>query len=300
MNNNDNENNENVDIEMFPGLVPVTFKDNYVKTWISEDIPSFDIASYVVGTVKQKAILFCKSKGVLAGVPFFNMVFDIVNCKIKWLIKEGSYLEPNMDIGKEGYIRVAEVTGRACDLLKGERAALNILAMVSGIASKSRRIKEMIDENNWNGSVAATRKVGPGLRVPQKYGVLVGGCDTHRMDLSSMVMLKDNAIESCNGITQAVKKARKVTGFSTKIEVETRNLDEALEAINAGADVIMLDNFSPSESEEVAAKLKEIRPNIIIEASGGITEETMSTFMNQHVDIISSSKLIQGVQHVDS
>merc|ERR1712232_1073811 len=141
--------------------------------------------------------------------------------------------------------------------------------------------------------MGATRKVTPGFRLVQKYAVLVGGCDSHRMDLSSMIMLKDNAIDSCGSITNAVKKARQLGGFSLKIEVECRNLEEAIEAGNSNADVIMLDNFTPENAIIVSKEIKTKFPHILIEVSGGITEDTAINYMGPHIDILSTSSLIQ-------
>ena len=280
-------------------LIPPTYKD-HISSWMAEDIPSFDYSSCVVGDKPEKAILYAKADGVLAGVPFFNMVFELVNCKVEWDAKEGTLLKPDMSKGRAGYITLATVTGLAKDILMGERLALNILANASGIAFKSYRLHQIaLAKDGFTGKVAATRKVTPGFRLVQKYAVLVGGCDAHRMDLSSMIMLKDNAIDSCGSITNAVKKARELGGFSLKIEVECRNLEEAIEAGEANADVIMLDNFSPEGAISVSNTIKEKFPHIMIEVSGGITEETASNYMGPNIDILSTSSLIQGVPVVD-
>uniref|UniRef100_A0A7S2UMA0 Nicotinate-nucleotide pyrophosphorylase [carboxylating] n=1 Tax=Attheya septentrionalis TaxID=420275 RepID=A0A7S2UMA0_9STRA len=129
--------------------------------------------------------------------------------------------------------------------------------------------------------------------------LLVGGAATHRLDLSQMVMLKDNHIWSAGSITNAVKLARKAAGFSQKIEVECQNLQEALEATMAGADIVMLDNFEPMQLKADAKIIKERFPQVIIEASGGITTETMSDYLSEHVDVLSQGKLTQGYSCVD-
>ena len=280
-------------------LIPPTFKQT-IALWLEEDIPSFDYSSCVVGDKPEIAILYGKATGVLAGVPFINMVFELVHCTIEWFVEEGTFMNPDISKGREGYLKLAKVTGLAKDILMGERLALNILATASGIAYKSYRLNQIaLSVDEFKGKVAATRKVTPGFRLVQKYAVLVGGCDSHRMDLSSMIMLKDNAIDSCGSITNAVKEARKLGGFSLKIEVESRNLEEAMEAGKANADVIMLDNFSPSEAIRVSKLIKEEFPHIMIEVSGGITEETAKLYMGPHIDILSTSSLIQGVPVVD-
>lgn len=154
---------------------------------------------------------------------------------------------------------------------------------------------------DWKGAIAGTRKVTPGsFRIVEKYGLIVGGCNTHRLDLSQMTMLKDNHIWSCGGnITRAVAHARSAAGFSQKIEVECQSLKEALEAAEAGADVVMLDNYSPDELKKEAKQLKERYPHVIVEASGGITHDTMDQYVCDSVDIISRGDLTQGYACLD-
>lgn len=181
----------------------------------------------------------------------------------------------------------------------GERTALNLMARVSGIATIARRAADIKEANGWSGAVAGTRKTTPGFRLVEKYGLLVGGADTHRYNLSSMIMLKDNHVVSTGSITNAVKKAKLAGGFSMKIEVECQNQDEAEEALTAGADIVMLDNFTPDEVKRVSANLKEQFPHSIIEASGGVTLETLADYFAPSLDVVSTSLLIQSVHHVD-
>ena len=133
----------------------------------------------------------------------------------------------------------------------------------------------------------------------EKYALLVGGVATHRHDLSQMVMLKDNHVWSTGCITSAVQKAKSLAGFSTNIEVECRNLDEAVEACSVGADIVMLDNFDHAGAEEAAKELKAQFPHVLIEVSGGITEETLVKFISPHVDILSMGCLTQGYPCID-
>lgn len=160
-------------------LLPTNWKAAIDK-WMDEDTPSFDYGGFVVGREKRKALLYIKSPGVLAGVPFFTEVFRKVSCAVEWYFKEGQYLDPGID----GRIIVASVSGPCNSLLLGERPALNMLARASGIASRARRLKELKSSYKWPGIIAATRKTTPGFRIVEKYACLVGGVDTHRMDLS--------------------------------------------------------------------------------------------------------------------
>ena len=154
-------------------------------------------------------------------------------------------------------------------------------------------------------TLAGTRKTTPGFRLVEKYGMLIGGCDPHRYDLSTMTMLKDNHIWACqNSITRAVHAAKAAGGFSIKVEVECQTEEEAEEAIRAGADVVMLDNFSGEGVKIASRSLKErLRSGegkeFLIEVSGGLTEENVEGFVCEDIDIISTSSIHQGVKHVD-
>ena len=155
--------------------------------------------------------------------------------------------------------------GPANALLLGERTALNTLSRASGVATRARAASELARAHAWHGRVAGTRKTTPGFRVVEKYALLVGGAATHRLDLSQMVMLKDNHIWSAGGISGAVRVARAAAGFTSKIEVECRTHEEAIEAARAGADIVMLDNFGAEPLKAVAAKLKTEFPALVIE-----------------------------------
>jgi len=173
------------------------------------------------------------------------------------------------------------------------------MARSSGIATRARKAREIAQEAGWKGRVAGTRKTTPGFRLIEKYSLLVGGADTHRYDLSSMVMLKDNHVSSVGSIKSAVQKAREACGFSLKIEVECQNKEEAEEAILAGADIVMLDNHTPDMLKPAARYLKEKYPHALIEASGGISPETLKSYLLPDVDVISMGSLIQSVNVID-
>lgn len=286
-----------------------------VTHWLAEDTPSFDYGGFVVGSEPRTAQLLCKSPGVLAGQPFVEEIFRQLDCEVKWEsgYKDGDFIDP-----KGGKIKVASVSGPTRQLLLGERVALNSLARCSGVATKSRRVLELTRKAGYQGIIAGTRKTTPGFRLVEKYGMLVGGIDGHRHDLSSMIMLKDNHIWAKGSITKAVHAARAVGGFALKIEVECQSEEEADEAIEAGADIVMLDNFDGPGLKIAAKSLKDRwrgKREILLESSGGLTEENVGGYINNgelccdiaerhranlpDIDIISTSSVHQGVAHVD-
>lgn len=231
---------------------------------------------------------------------------------VEWHVKEGETIEPVK--------HCATVRGPIRKILLGERVALNILARCSGIATKSASLVKALRSYGWNGTLAGTRKTTPGFRIVEKYGILVGGADPHRHDLSSMTMLKDNHVWACankNGATNsiesiaaaipmAVEAAKAAGGFATKIEVECRSVEEANAAVASGADVIMLDNFTADGVRDVARRLKQEwaakgKPpgTFLIEVSGGLTESNVEAYACPDVDILSTSSIHQGTGIID-
>ncbi|RAR04643.1 glycoside hydrolase family 16 protein [Stemphylium lycopersici] len=251
-------------------LLPQTYK-RYISEWLEEDTPSFDYGGFVVGEEMSEAKLLGKSEGIVAGVPFFDEVFRQLGCTVEWHVKEGTSFQP--------ITHCATVRGPVRHLLLGERVALNTLARCSGIATKSNKLLTLLRGAGYPNILAGTRKTTPGFRLVEKYGMLVGGVDAHRVDLSAMTMLKDNHIVAAGSITNAVRAAKAAGGFAIKVEVECQSFEEADEAIAAGADIVMLDNFTP-EGVQIAAKdLKDKwgrgtgdRKQFLVEVSGGLTE----------------------------
>jgi nicotinate-nucleotide pyrophosphorylase (carboxylating) len=279
-------------------LIPSHQLSSLVSAWLAEDIPSFDYAGAVVGDKPASALLYCKGDGVVAGVPFVNEVFRQLHCTIEWLVDEGTVIA--LAPGERKRV-CAVVRGAAHQLLAGERTALNVLARASGLATRAREAAQIATRVGWRGRVAGTRKTTPGFRLVEKHALLVGGCDAHRMDLSSMIMLKDNHINSAGNIAAAVRHAKRVGGFALKVEVETSTLADALDACRAGADVVMLDNYAPDALRAVAAQIRAdpAARHVLLEASGGITLDTLERYMCADVDVISLGSLTQGVAHVD-
>ncbi|PHH66592.1 hypothetical protein CDD81_6429 [Ophiocordyceps australis] len=290
-------------------LLPPSWKTQ-VTTWLAEDTPSFDYGGYVVGDVERTATLWAKSPGMLAGRPFVTEAFVQCGCTIEWLSDEGASLNgfsttsgtPAPSASHAAKTAVAKVRGPARGILLAERIALNTLCRCSGIASRSAALVASLRAAGYQGIVAGTRKTTPGFRLVEKYGMLVGGADTHRLDLSAMVMLKDNHVWSRGSISEAVASARAVAGFSLKIEVEVQSEAEADEAIQAGADVVMLDNFDGPGVQKTAASLRQRwagKRHFLLETSGGLTADNVAAYVCSDIDIISTSSIHQGVAHVD-
>jgi nicotinate-nucleotide pyrophosphorylase (carboxylating) len=269
--------------------IPTAGLARMVDHWLEEDCAGFDYGAAVVGSAPATAFLFAKTQGLLAGRVFFDAVFHRLGCEVTWMsdISEGSMLHP---IGfPNQHLKVATVTGPVRLILQGERVALNALAECSGIATAAARFVAIAKNARWNGVLAGTRKTTPGFRLVQKYGMLVGGMDTHRMDLSSMIMLKDNHIAASGSISAAVLAARAVGGFSLKIDVECSTLSQAVEAADAGVDIVMLDNFDPEPFRETARALRERYPHLTIEGSGGICESTIADYFCDAANVLSFS-----------
>ncbi|KAL7665369.1 Nicotinate-nucleotide pyrophosphorylase [carboxylating] [[Candida] zeylanoides] len=288
----------------FANLLPANGRwKQSITEFLSEDVPSFDFGGFVVGDKPETATLYVKQPGVISGVPFAAEVFDQCQLQCQWHLAEGHEVTPQHLAAAGGKLAVATVSGAASRILLAERTALNLLARSSGIATQSRRTRQLADAAGYTGLIAGTRKTTPGLRLVEKYAMLVGGIDTHRYDLSSMVMLKDNHVKSTGSITDAVRRARSVCGFAVKVEVEVASEADAREAIDAGADVVMLDNFDGDALRRVAASLKRhyagSPKRFLLECSGGLTLQNLGTYLCNDIDIYSTSSVHQGTPIVD-
>lgn len=266
------------------------YVDNLIKTALLEDINYCDITTDYLIPAEQmgKGKLVAKAEGILCGVEVAARVFELIDSdiKIEILIKDGE----SVKYGDE----IMRLEGRTASLLKGERTALNLIQHMSGIATAANQATKLVE--GTNASIADTRKTLPGMRPLQKYAVMTGGAKNHRYNLSDAAMLKDNHIDAAGGITAAVTALRKKIGHMTKIEVETRNLDELKEALAVGADIIMLDNMSPELMKEAVAITD---GRAVLEASGGITNETLRAVAESGVDIISIGALTHSVKAFD-
>lgn len=271
-------------------LLPQFAVDDVIKTALNEDINYIDTTTdlMIPEKARSKARFLAKAEGVLCGIDVALRVFALLDPTFQATVykKDGDRVQPG-DV-------IAEVEGSTRFLLKGERTALNLLQHLSGVATATDRCVRIV--KGTNASIADTRKTLPGLRSLQKYAVTVGGGRNHRFNLSDGAMLKDNHIDAAGGITAAVTAIRGKLGHMVKLEVETRNLAEVKEALEAGADVIMLDNM---DCPAMAEAVKLVGGKALLEASGGITDETLRAVAETGVDIISIGALTHSVKALD-
>ena len=271
-------------------MLQQTYIDRLINAALEEDIHYIDVTTdnLMDDAHTSEAYYLAKDSGVLCGIDVAKRVFELVGGRFQMDIRihDGEKV-------KKGDI-IATMTGSTKTLLKGERTALNILQHMSGIATATSRCVELVE--GTRAQITDTRKTLPGLRPLQKYAVTVGGGKNHRYNLSDGAMLKDNHIDAAGGITNAITLLRGKLGHMVKIEVETRNLDEVAEALHAGAEIIMLDNMSLEAMRKAVAMAK---GKALIEASGGITLETLRPVAETGVDIISIGALTHSVKAFD-
>ncbi|MCH5303297.1 MAG: carboxylating nicotinate-nucleotide diphosphorylase [Ruminococcus sp.] len=264
--------------------------DRLIENALLEDINYVDAATdYLIPDNQQNSAQFiAKADGVLAGIDVALRVFEILQPDFK-----AEVFKNDGDILKKGDV-IAKISGNTKTLLKGERTALNLLQHMSGVATATNKAVKLIE--GTNASIADTRKTLPGLRPVEKYAVTVGGGKNHRYNLSDCAMLKDNHVDAGGGITNAVKALKEKLGHTVKIELEVRNLDELKEALDADVDIIMLDNMNCEDMKKAveitAGKAK-------LEASGGITDETIRNVAETGVDIISMGAITHSVKAFD-
>ncbi|HEY9642259.1 MAG TPA: carboxylating nicotinate-nucleotide diphosphorylase [Coleofasciculaceae cyanobacterium] len=265
-------------------LPPLLVLDQLLQDWLLEDIGRGDRTTQSLlasGSRSGQAQWIVKEAGVVAGLPIAARVFQLLNGQVVFTptVEEGQACKPGQAI--------AQIAGSLNALLTGERVALNLAMRLSGIATMTRQYAEKIADLPTR--LVDTRKTTPGLRILEKYATQVGGATNHRMGLDDGVMIKDNHIAAAGGIGAAIAQIRALIPYPLTIEVETESLDQVAEALQHGADIIMLDNM-PLEMMRVAVeKIRSTNDRIKIEASGNITLETIRAVAETGVDYISSS-----------
>ncbi|PWW33045.1 MULTISPECIES: carboxylating nicotinate-nucleotide diphosphorylase [Paenibacillus] len=264
-----------------------------IKNWLREDVGAGDVTTSVTipAGSQSKAVIHAKDNGIIAGITVAELVFQVVDSGLVFtaMVKDG-------DAVTRGTI-LAEVEGSTHSLLTGERLALNLLQRMSGIATRTRTYVDALE--GLSTRLVDTRKTTPGHRLLEKYAVRVGGGANHRFGLYDAVMIKDNHIKGAGGITEAVQRARAVIPHTMTIEVETENLEQVREALQAGADIIMLDNMHPDRMRKAVALIREQAPHVKVEASGNVSLNTIRGIAESGVDVISVGRLTYSFESLD-
>ncbi len=266
---------------MINNITMNTVVDDLIKQALKEDITSEDVTTnsiikeYTLGSVE----LICKEDGIIAGLDVFKRTFELLgDTNIEFFVKDGDEV-----INKQV---LAVIKSDIRILLSAERVALNYLQRMSGIATYTNNIVSLLKDSNTK--LLDTRKTTPNMRIFEKYAVTVGGGYNHRYNLSDGILIKDNHIQAAGSITSAIKLAKEYAPFVRKIEIEVETIDMVREAINAKADIIMLDNMDTKTLQE---SIKIIDKKALIECSGNVTKENIERLINLGVDYISSGAL---------
>lgn len=264
--------------------------DDLILMALQEDISSEDVTTNAIMRERHQGMaqLICKQDGVIAGMDVFARVFQLLDdtTQIHSFVSDGETV-------KNGQL-LAEVTGDIRVLLSGERTALNYLQRMSGIATYTRSVSKLLKGSGTR--LLDTRKTTPNMRIFEKYAVKVGGGYNHRYNLSDGVLIKDNHIGAAGGVKEAIALAREYAPFVRKIEVEVENLEMLDEALEAGADIIMLDNMTPEMMKEA---VRRTRGRAQTECSGNVTRENIKNIIDIGVDFVSSGALTHSAPILD-
>lgn len=264
--------------------------DELIKSALKEDITTEDVSTNAIikGFVKGTVELICKQDGVICGLGVFKRTFEILDPNIECTLyaKDGDRVEKGR--------KLADITGDIRVLLQGERTALNYLQRMSGIATYTAEVSKLLAGSKTK--LLDTRKTTPNMRVFEKYAVRCGGGHNHRYNLSDGVLLKDNHIGAAGGVANAVKAAKEYSSFVRKIEVEVETLEQCKEAVEAGADIIMLDNMSV---EDMKKAVEIIGGRALTECSGNITKDNVKRVISAGVDYVSSGALTHSAPILD-
>jgi len=275
-------------------FMPRKILEEKLKQLLAEDVGQGDVTSEAVvpAGLTVEAVVLAKEAGVAAGIEETAIFMESLGLNVKAEVADGDEI-------RSGTV-ILKISGNARAILSAERTMLNLLSRMSGIATATRRLTEKLRKANLTAKVAATRKTAPGLLYFDKKAVLVGGGDPHRLRLDDMILLKDNHVAIVGSVENAVKKA-KAASVSKKIEAEVTSTADALKAAEAGADIVMLDNFSPKQVKEAVEALKKAGffGKVLLEVSGGITEQNLVEYASAQVDVISMGTLTHSVKALD-
>ena len=275
-------------------FMPRKLLENKLKAMLTEDVGQGDVTASAVipRDLAVKAEVVAKENGVAAGIEEALTLAQAVGLEAKAHIADGEAIK-----SKQVLITIC---GDAQTTLTTERTLLNLLSRMSGIATQTATLQAKLQKAGVKTKISATRKSPPGLLYFDKKAVALGGGDPHRLHLDDMILIKDNHLAIGGGVETAVKKAKATASFTKKIEVEVTNDADALKAASAGADIVMLDNFSPTQAKATAAKLRKAGfSNVLLEVSGGVTSKNLLEYAKAEVDIISLGALTHSVKALD-
>jgi nicotinate-nucleotide pyrophosphorylase (carboxylating) len=276
-------------------FIPRKVLEERLKQFLAEDVGQGDVTSAaVVPTgLTAEAKVVAREAGIAAGIEEVEVLAESLGLSVKTEVADGERI-------KNGRI-IMKISGDARTVLSAERTMLNLLSRMSGIATTTRKLAEKLRKANSITKIAATRKTAPGLSYFDKKAVLIGGGEPHRLRLDDMILIKDNHIAISGSVENAVKKSKQAVSFSKKIEVEVASVADALKAAEAGADIVMLDNFSPKQVREAVEALKKagFLGKVLLEVSGGITEQNLLEYASTQVNIISMGALTHSVKALD-
>jgi nicotinate-nucleotide pyrophosphorylase (carboxylating) len=276
-------------------FIPRKVLEEKLRQLLAEDVGEGDVTSAAVvpAGLKVEAVVMAKEAGVAAGIEEVSILAESLGLNVTADVVDGEKII-------NGQI-ILKISGDARTILSAERTMLNLLSRMSGIATATRGLAEKLDKAKATAKIAATRKTALGLGYFDKKAVQVGGGDPHRLRLDDMILIKDNHIAIAGSVETAVKRAKQAASFSKKIEAEVTSVADALKAAEAGADIVMLDNFSPKQVREAVGALKKAGffGKVFLEVSGGITEQNLIEYASAQVDIISMGALTHSVKALD-
>lgn len=276
-------------------FLPRRILEEKLRTMLAEDVGQGDITSSLIVPADNtaEAEVTAKEDGVVAGIEEAKILIESLGLRIEALAADGEKIKANQTL--------IRISGNTRTILSAERTLLNILSRMSGIATATKKMIEQLQKAGLKTKVASTRKTAPGLLYFDKKAVLIGGGDTHRLHLDDMILIKDNHIAVAGSIKKAVEKAKQQASLSKKVEVEVTRVEDASAAAEAGADIIMLDNFSPDQIEKAVQllKRKKLYGKVLLEASGGITAKNLVKFASTGVHVVSLGELTHSTRALD-
>jgi nicotinate-nucleotide pyrophosphorylase (carboxylating) len=275
-------------------FVPRKIREEKLRKMLADDLGQGDVTAdaIVPPNLNVNAVVLAKADGIAAGIEDAAILAESLGLKVKAEVADGDKIK-NKQV-------LMEVSGDAQTILSVERTLLNLLSRMSGIATTTRALIEKLEKAGAKAKIAATRKSPPGMLYFDKRAVIIGGGDPHRLHLDDMILIKDNHLSIVGNVEVAVKKAKARSSFTKKIEVEVTTVEDALKAAQAGADIVMLDNFPPKQVRDAREMLRKAGfSSVLLEASGGITDRTFLEYAAAQADIISMGEITHSVKALD-